>query len=212
MTNLVYKAGEQSSENPYEFVMSTPDVDRMGDIVEQDWNLKHFRKNPIALFAHNNEMPIGVWKKVKVVEDTLIGTLELAAEGTSSLIDRLRKLIEQRILRAVSVGFYPKEAEPLDPDKPWNGYRLWKNELMECSLVSVPANPYAVSLAKGLDNDTQRLAFSNEVDPAFTSFVKQTNGRIQFAESTVIRSTTQRVGTQFVDKHRTKRISLDQIL
>ncbi len=147
---IIHKVGEQSAADPYEFVMSTASVDRMGDIVEQDWKLSAFRKNPIALWNHNSGQPIGRWEKVRVEAGKLVGRLKLAEAGTSELIDTLRSLVQQRILKAVSVGFKPGDYEPLDEKDPWGGLRLMKNELFECSLVSVPANAEALSVAKAL--------------------------------------------------------------
>jgi HK97 family phage prohead protease len=171
----VYKAGTQSEDDPFKFIMSTPAVDRMGDIVEQDWDLRAFRKNPIALWAHKHDSVIGTWKGVKVVDNALQGTLQLAEKGTSRLIDMLRSLIEQRILRAVSVGFLPHKYEALDEDDPWGGYLLSDNELMECSLVSVPANPEALSLAKGLNcgSDLDRFLLSGVDKEIYVPAVKQ---------------------------------------
>ena len=64
-------------------------------------------------------------------------------------IDEIRRLVEADILRAVSVGFRPKEFKP----RPETDYGLFyaKTELMECSLVSVPANPSALAVAKSLN-------------------------------------------------------------
>lgn len=156
----VYKAGEQSSSDPFEFVMSSDVVDRMGDIVEQNWNLKFFRRNPIALWGHDSSMPIGVWERVRVEGNKLLGRLKLADKGTSDFIDFLRGLIEQRILKAVSVGFRPGSYKALDEDDPLGGYRLSDNELLECSLCSVPANPEALSLAKSLRDATRSRLFA----------------------------------------------------
>lgn len=173
MSALIYKAGEQADYDPYDFVMSTDHVDRVGDIVEQDWDLRAFRKNPIALWAHQSDAPIGTWEKVAVRENRLIGRINLAEKGTSDLIDTLRSLIEQRILKAVSVGFLPREMEPLDEDDPWGGYRLANNELMECSLCSIPANPHAISLAKSLDPALRQKFFDRRDDPAFQAVAAQ---------------------------------------
>lgn len=144
---LVFKAGTQSVSDPWTFVMSSPTKDSYGDVVVQDWKLQQFKRNPIALWMHSSSTPIGVWEDVKVEGGKLVGRLKLAARGTSALIDTLWALVEQRILRAVSVGFRPGKAEPLDEKDPFGGYRLAENELFECSLVSVPANPDALSLA-----------------------------------------------------------------
>ena len=73
-------------------------------------------------------------------------TLELAPAGTSERIDEIRKLVEAGILRAVSVGFLPVELRATTKTEP--GELYVKQELIETSLVSVPANPNALAIAK----------------------------------------------------------------
>jgi HK97 family phage prohead protease/HK97 family phage major capsid protein len=140
----------QSASDPYQFVMSTDSVDRVGDIVEiPGIDLTGFKQNPIALLNHDQTMPIGTWSQVTKQAGQLVGKLTLADPGTSPLVDRLRTFIEQRILRAVSIGFRALAADPIDPKDPWGGVRFTKSELLECSLVSVPANPDAL-IMRGL--------------------------------------------------------------
>jgi HK97 family phage prohead protease/HK97 family phage major capsid protein len=156
----IYKTGEQSAADPFEYVMSDGSVDRVGDIIEPGgWQLAQFKKNPIALWAHDNKTPIGWWSNVRVESGRLIGKLNLAARGTSTWIDTLWSLVEQRILRAVSVGFQPIESEPI-PNSSRYGVRFTKSALLECSLVSVPANANALSLAKSLSADERALLFA----------------------------------------------------
>lgn len=150
-----------------EFVMSDASVDRMGDVITPDgWDLRHFKKNPIALFGHNSSFPIGTWSKIRVEGGKLIGKLNLAQKGTSQRIDELISLVEQGILRAVSVGFIPKKTEPIDKDRPYDGQRFIEQELIETSLVSVPANPAALQLARSLkiSAETMDLAFGEHAE------------------------------------------------
>lgn len=150
-----------------EFVLSDETVDRYGDIIEQGgWDLKWFKKNPIALFGHNSGFPIGRWEDVRVEGGKLMARLAFAAAGTSARIDELRSLVEQGILRAVSVGFRPIDSDPIDPKKPWGAKRYTKQELLETSLVSVPANPAALARAKSLhiSDETLSLAFGEQAD------------------------------------------------
>jgi len=149
----IVKVGLQDPDDPLKFILSTDTVDRMGDVVEQEtWQLKDFKKNPIALFMHNHQAPIGVWKNVKVESGKLVGTLSLAAEGTSELIDTVRSLVKQRILKAVSVGFSVGDYERMvDVDGYTTGYRLLRPSLHEASLVSVPANQEALQVAKSFN-------------------------------------------------------------
>ncbi|MBA4219944.1 MAG: phage major capsid protein [Methylobacterium sp.] len=145
-----------------EFVLSDATVDRYGDVIEASgWVLTWFKQNPIALFSHSASFPIGRWEDVRVEGGKLLARLALAAAGTSARIDELRSLVEQGILRAVSVGFRPIEWDPIDPKQPYGGQLYKKQELLECSLVSVPANPAALALAKSLQisDDTLTLAF-----------------------------------------------------
>ena len=138
---------------PNEYVMSDGSVDRMGDVVDPaGWDLKNFKAHPIALLNHDRDQIIGKWVDVRVDGKQLRGRLELADEGTSPLVDNVRKLVAQNILRAVSVGFRPIEQQPLDKNASelWGPFKFTKSELLECSLVAVPANPHALSTAKSL--------------------------------------------------------------
>lgn len=132
-----------------DFVMSDATPDRYDDVIEPTgWILENFQKNPIALFGHNSSFPIGKWSDLRIENNALRGRLRMAPEGTSSRIDELRRLIDAGILRAVSVGFIPVEMEEREGSK--YGTRFIKQDLVETSLVSVPANPNALAVAKGL--------------------------------------------------------------
>lgn len=156
-----------AGDGSLEFVLSDETLDRYGDVIEAEgWVLTNFRRNPIALFGHNSSFPIGTWTNIRVEGGKLLARLKLAAKGTSARIDELISLVEQGILRAVSVGFRPLEWEPLDAKKPYGGQRYTKSELLETSLVSVPANPAALQLAKSLNisDETMSLAFGEHAD------------------------------------------------
>jgi len=148
MVDLVHKVFTSENSKNFEFVMSDASVDRYDDTIDVNgWDLKNFSKNPIALFSHDSYFPIGQWEKIGVRDKALKGHLKMAPEGTSPRIDELRKLIEAGILKAVSVGFRPIEYQDISNS---GGIRYLKSELVECSLVAVPANPNAVMTAKSL--------------------------------------------------------------
>jgi HK97 family phage prohead protease len=153
------KAAPPPGDAPNEFVMSDSSVDRVGDIIEADgWTLKNFRAHPIALLNHDRDQIIGKWANVRIEDGRLVGRLDLADPGTSPLVDTVRALVDQKILRAVSVGFRPLKSEPLDSEEPWGAQRFMKQELLECSLVAVPANPNALSTAKAFNLPPHVLA------------------------------------------------------
>lgn len=167
--SIIRKATSSDVGPDLTFVLSDATVDRMGDTIDPaGWDLRWFKKNPIALFGHDNGFPIGNWADVRVEAGKLKGRLSLASEGTSPRIDEVRRLVEQGVLRAVSVGFKPIEAEPKDKAQPWGPQTYRKSELLECSLVSVPANPAALAVAKAMNisDDTIRMAFGEHAKGA----------------------------------------------
>jgi HK97 family phage prohead protease len=153
----VNKSGHQSADNPLEFVLSDESVDRMGDVIRADgWDLRQFKANPIALFGHSHEQILGVWENVRVEGKKLLGSLKLAKPGTSELVDTVRSLIDQRIIKSVSVGFQPVEATP----RKSGGFDFVKSLLHEVSVVAVPANPNALAVAKAaLSPEVAKILF-----------------------------------------------------
>jgi HK97 family phage prohead protease/HK97 family phage major capsid protein len=133
-----------------EFILSDETPDRLDDIIMSDgWDFKDFKRNPIALFGHRSDFPIGTWKNIRVESKSLRANLEMAPEGTSPRIDEIRRLVDAGILKAVSVGFKPIETKRREGTD-W-GSIYTKSELVECSVVAVPANPNALAVAKSLN-------------------------------------------------------------
>lgn len=146
-----------------DFVLSDGSLDRHGTRINPDgWELAAFKRNPIALFGHSGDFPIGRWENLRVEGGKLLGRLVLAARGTSVRIDELASLVEQGILRAVSVGF-----SVIEYGKPGKSqYDYEKQDLLEVSLVSVPSNTNALAAARGLNisPETLSLAFGTHAD------------------------------------------------
>lgn len=142
-----------SADGVLDFVLSDATVDRYGDTIDPNgWVLDTFFKNPIALFNHSSNFPIGKWSNLRVEDNALRGNLTMAPKGASERIDELRALIDAGILRAVSVGFMPLDSRARkDAHGYYIGEEYVKQELVETSLVSIPANPNAVLAAKGMN-------------------------------------------------------------
>lgn len=151
-------------EGTFTFILSDETPDRMGDIITaKGWKLANFKRNPIALFGHRSDLPIGKWNNLRIENDKLKGDLVFAEEGTSPRIDEMISLVKQDILRAVSVGFKPLKHELLDEKDPWGGVRFLQQELLETSLVSVPANQNALRVVRslGISEETQQMVFGS---------------------------------------------------
>ena len=131
---------------------STNGLDRAGDIIESDaWTkggLENFKNNPIILFNHNYDKPIGRAKDLKVTENGL----EISAKISKAAGD-VTQLIKDGVLGAFSVGFKVKEADYMTET---DGYKIKDAELFEVSVVSVPCNQGATfGLSKSFDSMEQ---------------------------------------------------------
>ena len=136
------------------FVISTDEIDRTYEIVEQSWQLENYKKNPIVLFGHDQSKPgyvVGCATEIHSDKEgdknITIGTVQFAEEGTSSDADTVWKLVKQGILRTVSVGFIPHTFKASKDEDGSEITVLADNELLEFSIVPIPANPSAVALA-----------------------------------------------------------------
>lgn len=146
-----------------DFVISDGSLDRHGTRINpKGWDLSAFKRNPIALFGHSGGFPIGRWENIRVEGDRLLGRLVMASKGTSARIDELASLVEQGILRAVSVGFAITKYGA--PGK--SQYDIDQQELLEVSLVSVPSNTNAIAAARGMNisPETISLAFGEHAE------------------------------------------------
>ena len=128
---------------------STHDFDRAGDSISADaWTkggLKNFEKNPIILFNHDYNRPIGRATGLKTTENGL----ELTAKISKAAKD-VTELVKDGVLGAFSVGFRVKDADYLEET---DGLKIKDAELFEVSVVSVPCNQSATfSLAKSFDS------------------------------------------------------------
>ena len=153
---------------------STADFDRAGDTISAEaWTkggLNNFEKNPIILFNHDYNKPIGRATGLKVTENGL----ELKAKISKSAPDHVAQLVKEGILGAFSVGFRVKDADYLSET---DGLKIKDAELFEVSVVSVPCNQAATfSLAKSFDSIEEynefKKTFTNSVDLAGQSLAK----------------------------------------
>lgn len=121
------------------FVISDESTDRQGEIIKQDgWDFKNYLANPVVLFGHDSyDLPIGKTIDISVENGKTLATIQFAAD----IYDKAAivfNMVKAGILNTVSVGFINHENE---------GENLTKNELLEISVVPVPANPNAIVLA-----------------------------------------------------------------
>jgi len=153
---------------------STADFDRAGDSISaeawQKGGLKNFEKNPIILFNHDYDKPIGRATGLKSGPNGL----ELECKISKSAPANVAELVKDGVLGAFSVGFRVKDADYI---KETDGLMIKDAELFEVSVVSVPCNQSATfSLAKSFDSSEEyeefKKTFTNRVDLAGQSLAK----------------------------------------
>ena len=141
-------------EGPITFIASEESSDRMGDVITVDgWDLKNFKRNPVVLFGHQmRSLPIGkvtrVWKDTKQLLATTL------FDSSDEFASQVEGKIRRGFLNAVSVGFRPLEMEEIkdsNSDSFFPGFWFLSQELLELSVVSVPAHPKALRKMYGDD-------------------------------------------------------------
>lgn len=128
------------------FVISTNQEDRYGEIVDQkSWNFKSYKANPLVLWGHDPSEPenvLGTASSLKIADDgsetTAVLTFDDDINPKAGLVFNQ---IKKGTLRTVSVGFI-NHSFGVEEDTPI----LSDNELLEISVVPIPANSGAVAL------------------------------------------------------------------
>lgn len=141
---------EKADDGSFTAIASTNAIDRHGEVVDNNgWDLKAFRKNPVILWGHDHGEPaIGVSKKTWIDGTGKKARLMIqpVLHDVTEKARAIKTLVEMGIIKTLSVGFRPLES----PD----GVTFTKNELLEVSMVNVPANSEAMTLAyKSLKKD-----------------------------------------------------------
>jgi HK97 family phage prohead protease len=143
-------------ERYVDVVVSTDSLDAYGDVVDQDWDLKRYSKNPVVLWNHNRsffagpeaDLPIGHADAV-VRNGQLEARLFFVDERANPMAEKVFQGFVQKSISAVSAGFRPHTvSREMTDDVEF--YRLSDNELYEISACPIPANPDAVAKAKAL--------------------------------------------------------------
>jgi HK97 family phage major capsid protein/HK97 family phage prohead protease len=132
-------------------IASTPEPDRMGDVVEP---LGITYKNPLPLLLyHDTKKPVGTVTFKKPTAEGLEFTASLPTlADPGPLRDRIEEAwqsIKAGLLAGVSIGFRSLEEAF---SKETGGFRFLKTEILELSLVAIPANAGAtIHTIKALD-------------------------------------------------------------
>lgn len=143
------------------FVASDESVDRYGDIVlAKGWDTSNFKSNPQFLFGHNSDqLPIGRVTSTWVDGKAFMADVEFLPEGLDEFADKCFQMTKEGFLSAVSVGFNPISYERrYNEDGVPVGTLFKEQELLELSLVPIPANANALQVAKSFNYSKHDIA------------------------------------------------------
>jgi HK97 family phage prohead protease len=154
---------EKASSDEYDarFVMSASTPDRVKDTIDPEAYKSNLGKKLIALYQHNPDQPLGFWNNLRVESGKLIGDLKVASTNLGMMV---KQLIADGVPLGASIGFRGKgEANKI------GGIHFKEIELFECSVVSIPAHPRAMQIAKSFDCEKFLGAQSSGADGAGNS-------------------------------------------
>jgi len=135
----------------------------MRPIIKVDgWDIRNYKSNSILLFGHRHDIPgIGVVRKVVKEDGKLVAKkVRFASPGIYELADTVHGLVDDGVLKAVSVGYMPIEREypEMDDNNKKKKPRVITNkaELYELSIVNVGSNPNALMTVKSAEVKAQK--------------------------------------------------------
>src|SRR6478752_7373273 len=117
-------------------IATTPEADRVGDIVEP-LGAKFAKEIPL-LWQHKHDSPVGIAEfgratKTGIPFKATIARIEDDGE-LKRLVDRAWQSVKASLVRGVSIGFRPIDYEVMKE----GGLRFTKSEIYELSLVTIP--------------------------------------------------------------------------
>ena len=145
--NLCIKGSDEDSRTK-KFQLSSENIDRDGDIIRQngfDWS--DYKKNPMVLFNHNKSIPIGSGVDWEMIDGVWQAGIRFASKGVSEKADEIYRLIEDEIIRTVSIGFIPIDAGWVKIDER-DVFEYRKIKMLEISVLALPSNADAALASK----------------------------------------------------------------
>ena len=167
----VKSAAKDAEARKMTFVASDGTRDSYGTVLNpKGWDLERFNNNPIIGYQHkvyggmdDTQNPDNVIGKghAYVDGDKLMVDIEFEPAEINELADKVWKKLQWGSLNGVSVGFVSKGKGAFGtgdqgPGEPNETYYYAGQELVEISVVNIPANPNA--LKNAMKDEVDRLA------------------------------------------------------
>jgi len=157
----VAAVSESETNNEFVFTISTNDIDRCNDImIPSGAMLDNYKRNPVVLSQHRSyDYPFGRTTDIQVTATGLVAKAFFHAYTDEAKL--IINLLNGKFLNAASIGFAPiewidrspNEGELIHPTYEMPTVREYtKWDLHEWSVVTIPANGFAVRPEKNIDD------------------------------------------------------------
>ena len=142
------------------FIASDSSCGRDMHVIRADaWDTKNFLQNPVCLFAHDDQAPpVGRVISLRTVGDQLRAIVKFAEAETYDFADTIFRLLRGGYLNAVSTGWLPRAWKAANDRNRPGGLDFTDVELLEISVVPVPALPTALATARAAGVNLAPLA------------------------------------------------------
>jgi len=156
---------------PYRFLISDSQLNRRGDkVMTKGMDFAAYKKNPVVLWCHNDwDCPIGN-AVISVEGDKVFAdvTFDVDDEDAAKIAGK----VQRRVIRACSVGLRILAMAQRIKDGGHDGWDITESELLELSIVAVPANSRAL-----LNSYSSPKAGLAAVDSALSAVAEQIGWR-----------------------------------
>jgi HK97 family phage prohead protease len=157
------KVQHDAAARRMKFTITTDAIDRDGDTLSAaGWDTTTYEQNPTVLWSHDySSLPIAKTISIAHTKNGLMAVAEFPAKGVHPFADTVFELLKGGFLSAASVGFRPVEQSPATDRA--KGFNYAKQELLEWSIVPIPANPEAL-VQMSIENVKQKGLLKPLVD------------------------------------------------
>ena len=165
---VVTEARQAEDGSAHRMVIAANELSRNGDDLNlRGISFKNYRKNPVVLWAHDSYQGIPIAKTVKIGHDDQ-GRIEADFEFNSDdeFAARVENAWNGGFIRGASIRYMPtKVVEVRGKNGEVERFRIEESELLEWSLVAVPADPDSVRAAARALNLPEEIFRGIEPEP-----------------------------------------------
>ena len=165
---VVTEARQAEDGSAHRMVIAANELSRNGDELNlRGISFKNYRKNPVVLWAHDAYEGIPIAKTLKIGHDDQ-GRVEADFEFNSDdeFAARVENAWNGGFIRGASIRYMPtKVVEVRSKNGEVERFRIEESELLEWSLVAVPADPDSVRAAARALNLPEEIFRGFEPEP-----------------------------------------------